>query len=430
MTASPWFVGAVVGTIVTTTVLVLMRLLGRASGLLGPEEALPALVASAALLVVGLTWRRAPTIAWLAVIGAGMVSTIDMAVAARALRDVVDASTWRWLTVVIGLAALWTSGAAVAYAAEPGRRLGRWVVVAGALGIVVVAGATGWAVALAAPAATLGASSHGSTRAVTRSFLVVTTLAVALGLLGDAREPLTRARRRVTAAGVDQGGDRLALARAFVEEIAPGRRRARQAALAERARIARDLHAEVVPGLRRAVALADGGGDLDALADQLRRTLTDVEALGAAEHPIELEAGGFLPAVEALAERVEATSDVTVSIDVADGPGPNDGEPPVDVAVAALRVVRLALDNVARHAPGAGALLTVEGGRETVHVVVTDDGPGLPKDARATAARAGHRGLADMATEAAAVGAALEVERVGPDGGTRVRFGWRSSRPA
>ena len=103
MTVSPWFLGAVVGTLVATGVLVVVRVLGRASGLLGPEEALPALVAIAALLVVGLTWRRAPTIAWLAVIGAGMVATIDLAVAARALRDVIDASTWRWLTVVVGL---------------------------------------------------------------------------------------------------------------------------------------------------------------------------------------------------------------------------------------------------------------------------------------------------------------------------------------
>lgn len=429
MTASPWFGGAVVGTIATTAILALVRVLGRASGSLGPEDALPALVATAALLVVGLTWRRAPTVAWLAVVTAGMVATIDLAVATRALRDVVDASTWRWLTVVVGLAALWTSGSAVAYAAEPGRRLGRWVVAVGTVGIVLIAGAIVWAVAVAAPESTVGGSPLGSTGLVTRSFLVVTTLAVALGLVGDAREPLVRARRRVAATGVDPATDRLALGRAFVEEIAPGRRRARQAALAERARIARDLHAEVVPGLRRAVALADRGGDLDALADQLRRTLADVEALGAAEHPIELEAGGFLPALEALAERVEATSDVTVSIDVVDGRPPNDGDPPVDVAVAALRVGRLALDNVIRHAPGAHVLVTVDSGCAAVRLSLADDGPGMAPDARATAARAGHRGLADMATEAAAVRATLEVGQTGPDGGTTVRFAWGSSGP-
>ena len=103
-------------------------------------------------------------------------------------------------------------------------------------------------------------------------------------------------------------------------------------------------------------------------------------------------------------------------------------EPPRDVAVAALRVVRLALDNVIRHAPGAHVLLTVEAGGDAVRLTVVDDGPGLRADAHQEAARAGRRGLADMATEAAATGASLEVGRADPSGGTRVVFGWRASR--
>jgi signal transduction histidine kinase len=417
------FGGAVAGTVGAVVLLVAVRLAAPTTDGVRPEAALPVLVAIALLLVAVLARDRAPTIAWLAVIGAGIVATIDLAVAARSIRDVVEVSTWRWLTVAVGLAALWTTGSAMAYAAEPRRRLGSWVPVVGIVGLGVVALATAWAVAGAEVALDPATTGVGPTGLVTRTFLLVTAVGALLGLAGDARAPWARARQRVTLASAGASPPRsTALAGAFLEEIAPGRSRARQAVLAERARLARDLHADVMPGLRRAVALAEDGDDLDALTAQLRTTLAEVEDLGTAAHAVQLDVGGLLPAIEALAERVESTSDVTVTIDVLDPPRVDDGEPPAAVAAAALRVVRLALDNTVRHAPGARVVLTVDARPDALTVAIVDDGPGLATD-RSDAALAGRRGLADMATEAAASGARLEVGTA-PTGGTRVWFGW------
>ena len=419
MRSTPAFVGAMAGTTGATALLVVVRLAAPGTDGLRPDDALPILVAIALLLVSALGRHRWPTIAWLAVIGAGVVATVDLAVAARSVRASVDLSTWRWLTVGIGLAALWTTGSAMAYASERSRRLGPWVPVVGVVGLVIVASATAWAVA-GADAPVDPASGVGPTGLVTRSFLLATGIGVLMGLAGDARAPWARARQRVDLAPPGSPSPRaITLVGAFLEEVAPGRSRARQAVLDERARLARDLHADVMPGLRRAVALAEDGDDLDALMDQLRATLADVEDLGTAAHAVQLDVGGLLPALEALAERAEASSDVTVAIDVVDAGG---GEPPTGVAAAALRVVRLALDNVIRHAPGSRVTLTVDARADALTVAIVDDGPGLA-DGRTQAGLAGRRGLADMATEAAASGAMLEVGTA-PSGGTRVWFGW------
>jgi signal transduction histidine kinase len=413
-------------------VLVAVRLATPDARFVTPADALPALLAGAALLGATLLRARSETGAWLATIVAGAIVTIDLASAARGLRDQVDAAAWDWLTIAIGLAALATVGAAVAYAVSRPSRLGRWVGPAGVVAIGAVLVATAWALADDPVSSLVDPSPLGPTGRVTRTFLVVTVGAVLVGLAGDARGPWLRARRRVaaldsTTPDASAGPwPSAGVVRAFLDEIRPGRERARQAAVAERARFARDLHADVVPGLRRALALADEGRDLDRLAAQLRSTLAEVEDLGAAEHAVQLDIGGLVAAIEWLAERTEASAGVTVAIDIED-PSPVDdaavGDPPPDVAAAAFRVVGLALDNVVRHAPGSDAAIRVVSTPGRVEVVVTDDGPGLTPEARTAALAAGRRGLVDMTTEAIACGGRLDVGP-GPDGGTRVAFRW------
>jgi signal transduction histidine kinase len=97
-------------------------------------------------------------------------------------------------------------------------------------------------------------------------------------------------------------------------------------------------------------------------------------------------------------------------------------------------VAGLALENVIRHAPGSEATVQVRVGSDRVHMVVADDGPGLPPDIERSAAAAGRRGLADMVAEASGCGASLWVGRgagasVAPDKattvtGTTVTFDW------
>jgi signal transduction histidine kinase len=385
------------------------------------------LIAAALLCVVALARPDHPTIAWLATIGAAAVVTVDLATYARSVRDVVSADAWRWLAIGVSLSALLGAGSAAGYAATRRRLPGRWVAVAGVGGAVAVAAAALWAVANPSDGAVLGvASPLGSLGLVTRTFLVVTVALTTIGLIGDALPAADRATRRVAltrAAGNPEAGLG-AWVRAFGDELAPGRTRARRAILDERSRIARDLHADVVPGLRRALAEAERDAPPDRLATTLRDVLAEVEALGTAQHSIQLEIDGLVPALAWLAERTEERSNVSVTLDIAEPAVGAVGAPPPDVAAAAFRVANLALDNVVRHAPGGRASVSVRAEASAVDLAVCDDGPGIAVDAR-SAATNGRRGLADMAAEASACGATAEVGP-GPGGvGTLVTFSWR-----
>jgi signal transduction histidine kinase len=195
--------------------------------------------------------------------------------------------------------------------------------------------------------------------------------------------------------------------------------------VSERARLARDLHAVVVPDLRRAISEAERGGSPERLATSLRDALHQVEALMESRDTIGLDIGGLVPALESLAERTEARSEVRVTIDVIDDADGPTAAPPRDVEAAALRVATLALDNVTRHAPAAAVRLTVSRGAERLRLSIEDDGPGVPLDG--LGAWETGRGLADMTTEARMCGASLRT-RPGERGvGTLIAFDWPSA---
>src|SRR5262249_38702338 len=139
---------------------------------------------------------------------------------------------------------------------------------------------------------------------------------------------------------------------AFVDDVAPGRQRARAAVLAERSRIAADLHADVVPGLRQALTRAEAGAAPDELAASPRGGAAARQGGGPAPRAVQLDIGGLVPALAWLAERVERRSRLSITIDVAD----TDGDPPPsDVSAAAFRIAALALSNVASHGGGSEA---------------------------------------------------------------------------
>lgn len=395
-----------------------------------PDAMMSFLVASAALCVAGLTVRRHPTTAWLALIIGLSTTTIDLATFGREQRPVVAIEAWRWISIAIVLAATASASASAAYAADPAHRLGRWVPLLAGVAVAVVFAVGVWA--LATPDLSLadigGRSPLGDLGLVTRAFLVTTVALTTLGLLGDLRPASDRALMRLGATrnGRPTGADQLRYAvawlRALVDELTPGRTQERRAAFTERARLARDLHAVVVPGLRRAIREAERAGSLDRLAGSLRDALSHVEAMMESRDSIGLQIGGLVPALESLAERTEERSDVRVTIDVVDEAARGAGSPPHDVEAAALRVATLALDNVTRHAPNAAVRVSVSTGAESVRITIEDDGPGVPSDAE-RAEEAG-RGLRDMATEAALCGARLRSGRGELGIGTLVAFDW------
>jgi signal transduction histidine kinase len=434
---SPSLVVAGLAAVVAVGVAALLRLRPGADPVeLTPDSLVPLLIAVAALCVVGLARERRPSAAWLASIAALSLATVEIAGVTRELRSSLEPDAWRWLSLTLCLTAILTSMAAVAYAADPGRRLARWLPIVGGLVVVSLLGAGVWAVAttgIAGAPTGSNASLLGNLSVVTRASLGSVVLFVGLGLLGDARPAAARSRRRlaITRPTPNTPSERadyaMAWLRAFLDEIAPGRSRAHRAALSERSRIVRDLHAEVVPAVRRALAEAERDGSVEHLADSLRDVLHEVDALVGSEHAIQLEVGGIVPALEWLAERVEERSTVRVTINVEDGSDGRTEQSPPEVAAAAFRVAGLALENVIRHAPGSEATVHVRVGPERLRLVIADDGPGLPAEIERSAAITGHRGLADMVTEASGSGASVLVERGdGPTDrpGTTVTFDW------
>jgi signal transduction histidine kinase len=429
--------GLAIGVAAETLVLAVLRL-----GLLGPlpagapDDLLRLLLAVAMLLVAALTHRSHPTAAWLATIGAAAVVAVDLATYARVARPLVSAVAWQWLAIIVSFAAILAVASAATYAASRAvARGGRFTVETTVATTLAISGLAVWAITN--PSATLlglaEGSPIGSLGVVTRTFLLATVAFAALGVVGDTWPSAERAWRR---AGLLQPAPASRLVRprvwltAFVDELSPGRRRARAAILEERARFAADLHADVVPGLRQTLSRAEAGATPAELALSLREVLADVEAVGAGRHAIQLDIGGLVPALAWLAERVERRSGVAITIDVADPPPetPEGAErvPPPDVAAAAFRIAGLALSNVAAHAKGSDAVIEVGAGPAAVDLSIRDAGPGVGPGAIAAARAAGHRGIVDMVAEASACGGTVEVGP-GPDGvGTAVTFRWRA----
>ena len=425
------FAGALVGTIVLTAALVVVRLAARESTVRRPEDALPA------PRLDGRDPRRGPVLRdarrrWPGWRSSWPVpsATIDLAVLARSLRPVVDASTWRWLTVgnrpggpVVGGVGRGLRVGAVAPARWLGaggrwrraggrgrrRRSGPWPRVPRTRD--AVAGSCG-----ARPDRSADPDVPRRHRPPRSGSACSATLGAASTAHADGSpSPADAGRRRPSAV----------LARVR-RRVAPGRTRARQAALAERSpdrpRPAR--RGRPGPAPRRAVA--EDGGDLDRLAAMLRaRRWRRSEDLGAAQHAVQLDIGGLVPALEWLAERTRSHGRTCRSRSTSMRRGlRRDRGPPRDVAAAALRV---AGSGARQRRPACARCGTcadrVEAAAIRVRMTVVDDGPGLRADAhqggwvRATRARGhGHGGGGVRGARSRSAGADAS-------GGTRSRSG-------
>jgi signal transduction histidine kinase len=197
-------------------------------------------------------------------------------------------------------------------------------------------------------------------------------------------------------------------------------RQAEQAAAAERARIARELHDIVahhlsVVVLHAAGARASGGADLQTLEEielSGRQALTETRRLfGVLREPGEETGRAPQPGISelpALAGSLRAAGlEVSLSID-----GDHAALSPA-VNVSAYRIVQEALTNVLKHAGPARAEVTVGCADGTVTIEVTDDGPGYPAPpaVKGEGEVGGGQGLAGMRERVAVFGGDL---RAGP----------------
>ncbi|MER6180573.1 histidine kinase [Streptomyces sp. NPDC001652] len=222
----------------------------------------------------------------------------------------------------------------------------------------------------------------------------------------------------VTAAGLALAGYTLRLdaeargnaQRLLAQERAAREAEAESAALAERARIAREIHdvlahslsAQLVH-LEAARLLIERGADREQILERVvaaRGMARD----GLAETRQALSAlrGDLTPLEDFLTQLVETTADAEVTIT-----GERRGLP-AEASQAVRRVAQEALTNVRKHAPGAKVRLRLDYGEQQVTLGVRDSG-GSPGEL--TVAGAGY-GLLGMRERAELLGGSLEA---GPD---------------
>ncbi len=193
-------------------------------------------------------------------------------------------------------------------------------------------------------------------------------------------------------------------------------------ALAERERIARDIHDTLAQGftsivmLSQAAEAAEGAGDAEAVAARLqeiqrtaRENLAEARALVGAMSPPALD-GAALP--DALA-RLTARADlgVPVALRVEGDPRPLSSTS----EVAALRATQEAVSNAARHSGAQHVEVVLGYDEDGATITVTDDGDGFD-----TAAAPTGYGLTGLVARVAEVGGLAVVESA-PGQGTKVR---------
>jgi signal transduction histidine kinase len=196
----------------------------------------------------------------------------------------------------------------------------------------------------------------------------------------------------------------------------------REGILAERERLAREIHDTVAQNLSSIILLlrsardaADAGPQLEVAEHAARGALEDTRRLVRALAPAELT-GRSLP--EALERAVADARHFGVEARfVADG---ETGPLPTPVAVALLRVTQAALANVRAHARAATVVVTLSYQPAAVRVDVADDGVGFDPRHPATSPSTGTGlGLAAMSSRLTEVGGVLVVEST-PGEGTAI----------
>ncbi len=199
-----------------------------------------------------------------------------------------------------------------------------------------------------------------------------------------------------------------------------------QGVLAERARLAREIHDTVAQGLSsiqmllHAAERADGdrpGTEHIRLARQTAAEgLADTRRFIRELAPPALEAG--LPtALRRLADASWSVDGLTVAVDA-----PDTVSLPMDVQTALLRIAQGALANVVQHAQATSVRLTLTVDGREARLAVADDGRGFDvagSGAGAGAGRSDSFGLRAMADRVAQFGGRLDVDSV-PGHGTSV----------
>ncbi len=206
----------------------------------------------------------------------------------------------------------------------------------------------------------------------------------------------------------------LLLGAAVVLERRVRARGARAAALAERRRVARDLHDGIAQDLAFIVAhgaqIATEMGEEHPLVVAARRALAiSRSTISELSDPAGATAG---EALDAVAHELRDRFDVAIAVHAE-----IDGHVPSAVREHLSRIAREAIANAARHGQARNVLVSLQRADGGVALRVVDDGCGISVDERG-AAQEGF-GLRSMRERAGALGGSMTV-RAAPRGGTEL----------
>jgi signal transduction histidine kinase len=215
-------------------------------------------------------------------------------------------------------------------------------------------------------------------------------------------------------------------------EEALAQKAAEAAVIAERNRLARELHDSVTQSLYSSTLLAEAGqrlvraGDLERTEGYLSRlgeitqgALKEMRLLVHELRPLALEKEGLVGALQQRLDAVERRAGVDARLVV-------EGELDLlrDAEEGLYRIAQEALNNALKHASATVVTVTIRADDEQVELEVVDNGIGFdPQEVSGE----GGMGLTNMRERAEKFGGELELVST-PGKGTRVRVGVRAGR--
>ncbi len=196
-------------------------------------------------------------------------------------------------------------------------------------------------------------------------------------------------------------------------------------AMAERERMAREIHDTLAQGMTSIVMLAQAAQaelaagrptvKLAAIEDTARENLAEARALVAAFTPVALAESTLTEVLRRQAERFRAETGVDVQVRL-DLPDEDVAALPAGQQVVLLRAAQEALANVRKHAAAEHVLITLGTSAGDVRIEICDDGRGFEP----AAVTGSGFGLAAMRGRVEESGGTVEVEST-PGRGTRVQ---------
>jgi signal transduction histidine kinase len=198
--------------------------------------------------------------------------------------------------------------------------------------------------------------------------------------------------------------------------------------MAERERMAREIHDTLAQGMTSVVMLAQTAavelqrgsldpvaGRLAAIEDTARENLAEARALVAAFTPVALTGATLAEVLRRQAERFAAETGVDVQVSL-DMPDDEVAALPQAQQVVLLRAAQESLANVRKHAGATSVLISLSMSAGGVGIEIRDDGSGFSVES--AAGRSGF-GLAAMRGRVEESGGTVSVESA-PGRGTRV----------